>query len=117
MLKFEEFSASNKARSEATFAKLTDLPPEWWSNAMAGECGEACNITKKLSRLARGAGERWNKQPDRDALFLREKLKREIGDVAIYADLLAQREGMTLEECVRAAFNEKSEEIGSDVKL
>ena len=84
---------------------------------MAGEVGEACNLTKKLSRLTTGFGMRWNKPEDQDALRIREKLKREIGDVVIYADLLASRMDLSLEDCVRTAFNEKSEEIGSDVRV
>jgi hypothetical protein len=92
---------------------MQDRPTEWWTNALAGEAGEACNIAKKMSRIRYGAAH-WNKSTDLDIRTLRDRLLREIGDVVIYADLLAQREGSTLEECVRLAFNEKSAEIGSD---
>lgn len=114
---FTEFATANLTRCMAMFHDLASLPTEWWTNAMAGECGEACNVAKKMSRIRLGAGMTWNKTQDQDMDALREKLKREIGDVVIYADLLAQREGLTLEECVRTSFNEKSIEIGSTVML
>jgi hypothetical protein len=41
----------------------------------------------------------------------------ELGDTVIYADLLAKRLGLTLEDVVLMAFNNKSNEIGSDIKL
>lgn len=48
---------------------------------------------------------------------LEQRLAMEIGDVVIYADLLATRIGRTLESCVKEAFNTKSDEIGSPRKL
>jgi hypothetical protein len=114
---FPVFSHKNAERCRATFGELSDRAPEWWSNAMAGESGEACNITKKMSRIRLGKGDTWNKPKDQDMHQLIERLKREIGDVVIYADLFASSVGLTLEDCVRTAFNEKSDEIGSPVKL
>lgn len=116
---FELFRQTNRNRCEEMAQPLDAWLPSQWSNAMAGECGEACNITKKMDRIwpANQFKQSWNKPEDSRMAELRERLKREIGDVVIYADLLASREGMTLEECVRTAFNEKSEEIGSDRRL
>ena len=115
MLSFDEFRETNRARCEEMAQPLDGWLPSQWSNAMAGEVGEACNITKKMDRIwpANQFKQSWNKPEDQRMEELRERLKREIGDVVIYADLLASREGLTLEECVRTAFNEKSVEIGS----
>lgn len=119
MLDFETFRMTNRARCEAYAQPLEGWLPSQWSNAMAGEVGEACNITKKMDRMWPGNQfkQAWNKPEDSRINELNEKLLREIGDVVIYADLLASRIGTTLEECVRTAFNEKSEEIRSDFKL
>lgn len=115
LLDFDTFRKTNRDRCETHAQKLNDWMPQEWTNAMAGECGEACNITKKMSRLK--FKKTWNKPEDLRMEVLREKLKREIGDVVIYADLLASSEGLTLEDCVRTAFNEKSEEIGAVHRL
>lgn len=117
-LTFEEVARTSAARTlEASGFPVTDLPVEWWTNAMAGEAGEACNVAKKMSRLRLGIGGRWNKDADQQIDALRERLKREIGDVIIYAGLLATREGLAFADCVTASFNEKSDEIGSPLKL
>jgi NTP pyrophosphatase (non-canonical NTP hydrolase) len=52
-----------------------------WTNAMAGEAGEACNIAKKMIRGDYG---------DDVELGVGE-LMDEIADVVIYADLVCQR--------------------------
>ena len=78
-----------------------------WTNAMAGEAGEACNVAKKLIRgdyegdIELGIGE----------------LLDEIADVVCYADLVCQRVGRSLEIAVRNKFNEVSDRIGVDVTL
>lgn len=86
---------------------------------MAGECGEACNITKKMNRIwpANEFIQSWNKPEDQRMEELEARLADEIADVVIYADLLATRIGRSLGDCIRAKFNEKSKEIGSVVKL
>lgn len=116
---FKEFMDTNRARCESMAQALDGWLPSQWSNAMAGEVGEACNITKKMDRIwpANQFKQSWNKPEDSRMDVLNERLKRELGDVVIYADLLASRQGMTLEECVRTAFNEKSEEIGAKERL
>ena len=45
------------------------------------------------------------------------ELMDEIADVVIYADLICQRVGRKLTVAVFNKFNEKSEQIGSDVRL
>lgn len=77
-----------------------------WTNAMAGETGEACNVAKKMKRgdfaiEAEGI----------------EKLAKELADAVTYADLAAARAGIDLGKAVRDKFNEVSDRVGSAVKL
>lgn len=95
---------------------------EWnlaeWSNAMAGEAGEACNATKKLRRLECGMQQAAGDTPaPRTIAEARERIAKEVGDTVIYADLLARQAGFTLEECVRRAFNQVSEREGFPERL
>lgn len=99
---FKDLAEANRIRCEKSFHPLNDWSPSDWSNAMAGECGEACNLTKKLRR-----GED----------IPTERIGQEIADNVIYADLLAQRLGLSLGDIVKETFNEKSVEIGSDIRL
>ena len=71
---------------------------------MAGECGEACNVVKKIDR------DGWSEE-------LQLKLAKELADVVTYADLLAARYGIDLGHAVAAKFNEVSERVGSDLRL
>ncbi len=77
-----------------------------WTNAMAGEAGEACNIAKKLLR-----GDYLD--PTTGIL----ELLKELADVVIYADLVAQRAQCHLDTAIIAKFNEVSKRIGSEVRL
>lgn len=92
-LKFSELREVNVLRCEQSFHPLHSWSPTDWSNAMAGECGEACNLTKKLRRG--------------DAVS-EEEIGKEIADVVIYADLLAARLDLDLAKCIREKFNEVS---------
>lgn len=118
-LTFDELRAINKARCEAAFHEVDAWKPWEWSNAMAGECGEACNITKKMNRIwpANQFKQSWNKPEDQRMAELEARLADELADVVIYADLLATRIGRSLGDCVREKFNTKSDEIGSPIKL
>jgi NTP pyrophosphatase (non-canonical NTP hydrolase) len=73
-----------------------------WSNALAGEVGEACNLTKKAKR---------------DGVLALTAIAKELGDVVIYADHLARSLGLNLRECVIQKFNEVSERVGSHERL
>jgi NTP pyrophosphatase (non-canonical NTP hydrolase) len=81
---------------------------------MAGEQGEACNLAKKIDRIlddTRG-------NPEGMTLTsLEADLKDEIADVVIYADLLAQALGTSLELIVRRKWNKSSEKIGYPERL
>ena len=105
-----------------------------WSNATAGELGEAagalnalievlllnnktvehlgeaCNIVKKLKRIEDGPYH--NAPEDGDADVLREQLADEFADTFLYMDLTAWRAGIDLGAAIARKFNAKSEELG-----
>ena len=116
---FTELRQANQARCEESFHAVDHWQPWEWTNAMAGECGEACNITKKMLRMypAKLPVTEWNKPEDRRMEELEERLAAEIADVVIYADLAAARIGRSLDDIIRQVFNAKSEEIGSPIRL
>ena len=73
--------------------------------ALTGEMGEAANLLKKMKR------------GDFTLDQIREDVGRELADVAIYLDLLADHLGIDLGAVTRSKFNEVSERIGSLVRL
>jgi NTP pyrophosphatase (non-canonical NTP hydrolase) len=78
-----------------------------WGIALAGECGELCNVVKKLNRVRDGIP--GNKETPEE---LQKALGDEIADVYIYLDLFARRVGVNLEDVIRAKFNATSERVG-----
>lgn len=108
-LAFDTLRNANVQRCEAVFHKLHRWNPAEWSNAMAGEAGEACNLTKKIIR-----GDFPDDYAMADAV---RDLAKEIADVVIYADLLAARMNIDLGEAVRDKFNEVSQRRKASVSL
>lgn len=117
MLTFEELRQSNKSRCQDVDGFNHDLS-SWtttdWTNAVAGEVGEACNISKKMLRLKQGM---YNKKEDKSYLDLKYRLGDEIADAVIYLDLLASSLELKLEDLIRHKFNDKSVEIGASQKI
>jgi NTP pyrophosphatase (non-canonical NTP hydrolase) len=103
-LSFKELRKISEQRCNEAFFPLYSKDGPWWGNAMAGECGEACNVVKKT---------------DRDGLTDERvlALAKELADVVTYADLLAARYGIDLGQAVALKFNEVSERVGSDLRL
>lgn len=112
---FGEFSHANRLRCEAPKGfnhKLTDWDTSDWFLAVMGELGEAANVGKKLNRVRDGIP--GNKEtPD----ALRAKLRKELGDVFVYLDLLCQAHGFSIADAAAEVFNAKSAEIGYPGKL
>lgn len=105
-LTFKRLRKTNLKRNKKAFGmNLTTWSLAEWSNAMAGECGEACNITKKIRR------------GDKSLKKERKELAKEIADVVVYADLLSAAAGIDLEKAVINKFNEVSERKGCHIKL
>jgi NTP pyrophosphatase (non-canonical NTP hydrolase) len=116
---FAEFTAVNLERAKRWHGADGVMDPSWsisdWSNAAAGEMGEVCNEVKKLKRIDTGMQQHGNVPASRDAAI--ERIGKEIGDTAIYLNLLAARVGLTLQECIRAAFNGVSVREGFPERL
>lgn len=112
---FNDFSVFNRRRCEAPHGfnhKLSDWSLSDWMTAVAGELGEAANVAKKLNRVRDGipGNEHTPEQ-------LRAMLADEIADTFIYLDLLAQSQGLVLEDVVLHKFQRTSAKIGYDDKL
>ena len=87
---------------------------EWsvndWLAAMGGEAGEALNAGKKHRRILSGIQQGGNVPADLDDAV--EKIMQELADTVIYADLVAQRLGRSLEDAIEKKFNAISEREG-----
>lgn len=78
-----------------------------WFLATLGELGEAANVAKKLNRYRDGiAGNKETQEA------LEAKLAAELGDTAVYLDLLCQTAGLDFETVREASFQSKSKELG-----
>lgn len=115
---FEHLREQNEKRCNGFLHPIDGWSPSEWSNAMAGECGEACNITKKMRRLEditmKG---QMNKETDQDLQVLIEELTEEVADVVIYADLLLARMQISLSDAIKNKFNKTSETYEDRNKL
>ncbi len=101
-----ELKRLNLRRCEEGFGtKVKDWLPSQWSNAIAGETGELCNLVKKYER------------GDFGKEIFRKELAKEAADIVIYLDLLCQRESIDLSTAIVEKFNEVSDRVGSDIKI
>lgn len=100
----KQLKAANDIRLYNTpaYAKCLEWTLADWSNAIAGETGEMCNLIKKIRRG--------------DDIDPRE-VGKELADIVIYADILASLLGLELSDCVVQKINEVSDRVGSDVKI
>jgi NTP pyrophosphatase (non-canonical NTP hydrolase) len=117
-LTFKEVTEASVRRCQEAWCEIQEWSPNDWGVAMAGECGEACNILKKLRRIDTPcdnpqAKARDNKTRDE----LKADLADELADTFLYLNLLAYVMGISLEEAIVRKFNKVSEEIGSDERL
>lgn len=112
---FEQFSEANRIRCESPQG-FNHLLNSWstsdWITAVTGELGESANIVKKLNRSRDGIP--GNKLSDEE---LQANLKKELGDVFCYLDLLCQSLGFSALEAAIETFNKKSKEIGYPITL
>jgi len=120
-LDFEVLRQTNLSRCNRWMAKKGGIN-SWdinrWAVACLGEAGEMCNAIKKLNRVE---DEYLNINEGDRQLDTKEKaiakIKQEIGDTAVYLDLIASRLGLNLEDCIREVFNNKSQEYGFPERL
>lgn len=94
----KELRAANQARQRQWDPEEL-LDKLYFSNALAGEAGEVCNVVKKMIREE-------HKLTGSRAVV--SDLAFELADVIIYADLLAAKCGIDLEEAVASKFNRVS---------
>jgi NTP pyrophosphatase (non-canonical NTP hydrolase) len=111
-MNFRDFSVLNRRRCESPKGfnhALSSWSLSDWITATTGELGEAANIAKKLNRVRDGIP--GNRETPEE---LRAALADEIADTFIYLDLLAQSQGIDLEEAVLRKFQKASAKIGYD---
>lgn len=103
----KQLREANLARNDEwdTGGQLTGL---FFSNELAGEVGEACNVVKKLER------ERLGLVGSRDTV---EHLAEELADVLICVDLLAIAYGIDLLPALATKFNKTSAKLGLSTYL
>lgn len=108
-----EISDINKRRAEIWHRGSLDL---WslsdWGIALAGEVGELCNVIKKLNRVRDGLP--GNKETPQE---LSIALWKEMADVYLYLDLIAQAAKIDLPSAVTLKFNETSVKNGFEERL
>lgn len=114
-LNFDALRLKSVIRCEDAFRHhLNNWSVAEWGTATAGECGEACNIAKKMLRFRDHVE---GNSPDDTLANLRDKLAEELADVVIYTDLWAASQGIDLAKAVIDKFNKTSDKIGSEIKL
>jgi NTP pyrophosphatase (non-canonical NTP hydrolase) len=114
-MQFKDFSVFNRRRCESPKGfnhKLNSWSLSDWMTATVGEIGEAANIAKKLNRARDGIPGN-SESPD----SLRASFADEIADAFIYLDLMAQSQGIVLEDAVIAKFHRTSKKIGYEDTL
>ena len=101
-MRLDTLRNANRERNEKHFPTCADWTASDWSNALAGEVGELCNLVKKFRRGDTVDG---------------KDIANELADVVIYADLVAQFFKIGLSESIVSKFNAVSDRVNSDIKL
>jgi NTP pyrophosphatase (non-canonical NTP hydrolase) len=115
MLSFTDIRTKNVLRSERDWKhKLSDWSIAEWGNALAGECGEACNVMKKILRIDQNIRVELAEKTREQYV---EELAEELADVFLYLDLTAAAAGIDLQQAIICKFNKKSAQIGSSIIL
>lgn len=112
---FGQFSDANRKRCESPQGfshPLSGWSTSDWMTALVGEVGEAANVVKKLNRYRDGVPGNKLSEPE-----LRNQLRKELGDVFVYLDLMAQALGFNIADAAVEVFNAKSKEIGYPTAL
>lgn len=114
-LDLRRFQDVNAARGRRWHhGDLSQWSPLEWAGAMAGEAGEACNVAKKLRRLALSLPNRESGLQQSDADALRVKLAREVADTMIYGLLIFSLLEIDASDVIAEVFDQKSVEYGFD---
>lgn len=116
-LTFDAVRAANVSRGKAWHGDTRPWGLVDWGNALAGEVGEACNLIKKLQRIADGISNPNEVINELSPDAMLEELADELADVALQLDLLAACARVDLGAAVRRKFNRKSEKLGFPERL
>lgn len=114
-MEFAKFSFWNRQRCESTEGfdhALNSWSLSDWMTATLGELGEAANVAKKLNRVRDGI-----KGNNKTEAELRAMFADEIADAFIYLDLMAQSQGIKLEDAIVSKFNATSNKIGYTIMI
>jgi len=115
-LTFDELRRTNGLRANRWHrGGLIEWSVNDWLAAFGGEAGEALNAGKKHRRILGGVRQHGN--TPKDLADAEEKIMEELADAVIYADLVAQRLGLSLEAAVVMKFNAISEREGFPERL
>lgn len=95
----DKLRAANHDR-QREYAHGERFGPLFWAVATAGECGEACNVMKKLERARLGNQGKHASVDD---------LRNEMADMVVYLDLWAASMGIDLWGSIVTKFNADSE--------
>jgi len=111
----QKLRAVSVARARNDFKSYDHVDAMYFSNALAGETGEVCNLIKKLVRRDHGGPDVGNsiRVEDIDTA----KLSEEVGGVLIYLDLLCSKLGIDLEAATTETFNRVSDKLDSIYRL
>lgn len=96
-LTFKQFEDYNIKRDKESFKNLNKWTDIDWSNALAGEVGELCNLTKKAKR---------------DGNISDELLAKEAADIITYGFLFLLNKNISVESAIINKFNEVSRRVG-----
>lgn len=107
-LDIEYFTELNNERCEESFFPVDSWSITDWGCALAGEVGELCNYLKKIRRNE-STGITWSDIPE-------DAVKKEIGDIFAYLNLICIKLGINMEDAIIDKFNEVSDRVNSDIK-
>ena len=113
-LSMQYFQKVNAERAAAWHEGGQDWSLADWGNAMAGECGEACNVIKKMRRIETGVLGNINEGGWQE---LRSQLGLELADTVTYAFLTATHLDIDLGAYVGLKFNKVSSKQGLPHKI
>jgi NTP pyrophosphatase (non-canonical NTP hydrolase) len=115
-LSLYDFSRFNRARCVECFHPIHVWSVAEWTNALAGEVGELCNLAKKYIRKdGRTKEEGQANTPEQDEI--RVLMGKEVGDIMAYLDLVCARAGIDLPTAIVNKWNEVSVRVGSFLRL
>ena len=111
-MNLSEFQIVNATRARRWHGHLDQWSLLEWAGAMAGECGEACNVAKKIRRADLSLPDKEKGIEIKDLPDLRAKLANEIADSIIYGLIIMSALEVDAATVIAEVFNQKSREYG-----